>query len=65
MVKYTVSVDMKNRPKGDEIEVPPLGVLKNGGAGQTIEFEDEKAGEAFYENAKAASGVNIKKGGGD
>jgi hypothetical protein len=30
MPKYEVSIDVPNRPKGDPIEVPPVGVIENG-----------------------------------
>ena len=61
MDKYTVTVDQPNRPKGDPIEVPPVGVISNGDSVTT--FLDEDTYNRFKESG-ASSGISVKKGGG-
>ena len=61
MDKYTVSVDQPNRPKGDPIEVPPIGVINNGES--VTVFLDEETYSSFKESG-ASSGISVKKGGG-
>jgi len=41
MPEYTISLDQPNRPDGDPIEVPPFGVIENGGS-ITVEAERDE-----------------------
>lgn len=42
MPKYDLTVNRPNRPKGDDIEVPPFGIFKNGEP-KTVAMPDEMA----------------------
>ena len=44
MPEYTISLDQPTRPVGDPIEVPPYGVIENGGS---ITVEAERNEVAF------------------
>ena len=56
MSKYEVSIDVDSRPKGDPIEVPPAGLVPNGGS-VVVEIPDED-----FERIKDSEGpVKIKK----
>lgn len=43
MPEYKLKVDLETRPQGDEIEVPPYGVVENGGDAITIQATEEEA----------------------
>lgn len=43
MPLYDIKVDLPNRPKGDEIEVPPFGVVENGKTMKDVEMTSEEA----------------------
>lgn len=56
-MKYTVAVDLPNRPKGDLIEVPLLGGAFENGSKVEVELDDEKV-----ELLKSAYGIKVSKG---
>lgn len=58
MEKYTVTINVPNRPKGDPIEVSGLGVIENGSSA-TAMLDDDLA-----ESIRNTEGFSIKKGGG-
>jgi hypothetical protein len=63
-MKLKVEVNMENRPKGDPIDVPPLGVIKNGSTAKVFDFPgSEEEGEQFWKNAKDSPGIKVTKGG--
>lgn len=43
MPEYEISVDMPNRPDGEEIQVPPYGVIDNRGDSITVEISKDDA----------------------
>lgn len=58
MPEYTIEMNQENRPSGDPIELPPLGVIENGKS-ITVELTREQA-EWFA----GAAGVKIATDGG-
>lgn len=56
--KTVITLDQPTRPKGDLIEVPPIGLIENGGSVELEGLEDEQAAILA-----GAYGVKIKHGG--
>jgi hypothetical protein len=55
--KTTITMNQPNRPKGDMIELPPIGLIENG-ASVTVEgLTDEQAAQLAL-----AYGVKVKHG---
>lgn len=54
----TVSIDQPNRPKGDLIEVPPIGLIENG---ESVTLEGLTEKQASW--LATAPGVTVKHGG--
>lgn len=58
MPEYEIAVDQPNRPDGDPIEIPSVGVVPNGKS-VTVELTAEEA-----EALTTAYGVEVKTSGG-
>ena len=62
MAEYEVSLDQPNRPKGDPIEVPPVGVVENGSKIK-VELSREEAeilATGYGITVKTSSGSTLK-----
>lgn len=58
MKKATISIDQPNRPKGELIEVPPIGLIPNG---SSIELDGLTEKQAAW--LATGTGMKVKYGG--
>lgn len=56
MATYEIAVDQPNRPDGDPIEVPPVGLVENRGKPLVCELDKEQA-----DALGSAYGVKVKR----
>lgn len=56
-MKTTITVNQENRPKGDLIEVPPIGLIENGGTVTVEGLTDEQAAWLA-----TGHGIKVKQG---